>query len=162
MFPKENEINFLFVLFYLQSIILGSGFPQHGVSLSVQGWMWTWRAGWRGVGAEGVERSELVGETMREFVRMGAEAVREVGEGQGVTESRMLWLKSLATVCEEEKEEAGRKREEGTVPVVDGCSLPLRFPFRLQRNAKKIFFPIPEYYTSIITNHLISNICHAI
>lgn len=36
----------------------------------------------------------------------------------------MRWLKSLVTVCEEEKEE-GRKREEGTVPVADGCSLHL-------------------------------------
>lgn len=84
MLPKENDSHFLFVLFfYLHSIILGSRFPQHGVSVG-GGWMWTWRAGWRGVGAEGVERSELVGETMREFVRMGAEAVREGGEGPEV------------------------------------------------------------------------------
>lgn len=32
-----------------------------------------------------MERSELVGETMREFVRMGAEAMREGGEGREVT-----------------------------------------------------------------------------
>lgn len=42
---------------------------------------------------------------MREFVRMGAEAVSERGRGGagGDTMSRMLWLKSLVTVCEEEK-----------------------------------------------------------
>lgn len=32
-----------------------------------------------------MERSELVGETIREFVRMGAEAMREGGEGLKAT-----------------------------------------------------------------------------
>lgn len=69
---------FFFFFFYLQAVGLGSRFPEHdgegggvgpGCQAAAEGLMW--RAGWRGDGAEGTERSELVWETMQEFVWMG-------------------------------------------------------------------------------------------
>lgn len=131
---------FFFFFFYLQSVILGSGFPQHGVSVG-GGWMWTWRAGWRGVGAEGVERSELVGETMREFVRMGAEAVREGRGGAGGDTSRGCggWKVWSRCVRRSKRRRGGRGRK-GLSRSWRAALCTSGFPYILKQNAGKIFF----------------------
>lgn len=82
---------------------------------------------------------------MREFVRMGAEAGREAGEGREVTRVE----DAVAEKFGHGVWEGERRREEGTIPAVDGWSLYLRFPGSLKKkmNVENMFF------RGITTNH---------
>lgn len=71
---------------------------------------------------------------MREFVRMGAEAVSEGGAGQEVTPVEDAVAEKFGHGVRGGGDEEGGKR---TVPIGDGCSLHLRLLHCLKKKKKR-------------------------